>query len=70
MENAKKLGRPKLSEVSIAIGYRLPLSEFKLLEKHAKQNNRKVAGETVRAVRKYLRELGLVVEKAKPPASG
>jgi hypothetical protein len=63
MEYAKKRGRPKRSEATVAIGYRLPVSEFKLLETHAKENDSKVAIETVRAVRKYLREIGLIPEK-------
>lgn len=63
MENAKKRGRPKRSEATVAIGYRLPVSEYKVLEKHAKENDSKIAVETVRAVRKYLREIGLIPDK-------
>lgn len=65
MEQAKKRGRPKRSEPTVAIGYRLAASEFKALETYAKANNTTVAAESARVVRKYFRELGLIPDKAR-----
>ena len=65
MEKPKKRGRPKgkTAEETVSIGYRLTVPEFKALEKYGNENDRKVAVETARAVRKYLRELGLIPDK-------
>lgn len=43
-----------------AVGYRLSEEEYAALVKYAKENDRTPAAESARAVRKYLRELGLI----------
>lgn len=63
MSKPKKAGRPKgtkTADETRSVSYRLTVPEFDALEAYAKENDRRIAGETARAVRKYLRELGLI----------
>ncbi len=66
MSKQKKPGRPpgKKAEEKPHVGYRLTQSEFEALDRYAKENDRTVAAESARAVRKYLKENGQLSDES------
>jgi hypothetical protein len=65
MSKAKKPGRPpgKTVEEKPHVGYRLTKVEYDALVRFALSNDRTVAAESARAVKKYLRENGQLPEE-------
>lgn len=65
MSTPKKPGRPpgKKAPERPSISYRLEVDELAALEVFAKENDRTIAAESARAVRKYLRDVGALPDK-------